>query len=102
MEKMKVALIGLRFNADKAVNTATINLPMYSKILSVTAKNDKPCLWVNFMAPSNYFFTKKAWREFQFVIVRCNYDEFEIDGHNYIATIEVDNNLFAIFYKKIQ
>ncbi len=109
MKKMKVALIGLKFNADEAVSTISINLPECSKFLSVYVKveNDEPCLWINYMAPSEHFdhgdgYAKKAWCNFQFVIVRCNYDEFEFDEHNYIATIEVGNDAFAIFYKKAE
>ena len=107
MKKMKVGLIGLRFNADKAVNTVAINLPECSKILSVSAKdeNNEPCLWVNYMALSEYFdhkvgYAEKAWSKFQFVIVRCDYGEFEFDEHKYISTIELGKDAFAIFYKK--
>ncbi len=101
MKKMEVTIIGLFFNVTEAVITIPVNLPKCSKILTafVKTKNINPCLWVNYMVPSD---AKEAYCKFQFVIVRCENDEFEFDEHNYIGTIDIGNDTFAIFYKKAE
>ncbi len=108
MKKMKIAQVKLKIDADKKVNTLEFNLPTCSKVLSVQSVNNGPLILFNFMAPSEWFSTDddssttNGSSRFQFIIVNCKYNDFEIDNHNYIDTITIDDDVFAVFYKKTE
>lgn len=106
MPKMKVATIGIKFDGNIESNVVSINLFKGTEILSVQAENNESTLWICFMSPSESFspHSKREDEAFQFIIAKCKctYAEIEIDDHKYIGNINVSNDTYAIFYKKVE
>ena len=100
MSKVKVAVLGMEFDSKKNLIEIPFNFPKSTEILSVQNKNSKNMLWISYMCPSAEFSCTENWHKFCFVIVKCNYTEVEIDNLQYIGTINVDDDSFAVFYKK--
>lgn len=100
MSKVKVAVLGMEFDSKKNLIEHTFNFPRGTEILSVQSKNGKNILWISYMFPASELSKPETWQKFCFVIVKCNYTEVEIDNHKYIGTITVDDDTYAIFYKK--
>lgn len=108
MSKMKFGCIGLKFDIKKDINECSINLPKAAKILSVCAKENDETMWISYMAPSEFFqkesrifTTYPGWTTFYFLICKCNYNaDINIDEYKYIDNINIDNDTFAVFYKK--
>ena len=100
MGKVKVAVLGMEFDSKKNLIEQSFNFPKGTEILSVQSKNSKNVLWISYMFPSSEFSSSETWQKFSFVIVKCNYTEVEIDKHKYIGTITVDDDSYAVFYKK--
>ena len=97
--KKIIAIIRLKFDSNKPINELNFKLPEESEILSVTTKNDESTIVITFMAKSEIF-NSNLWREYEFVVCKCNYTEFNFDSQEkYVGTINFENNLFAIFYK---
>lgn len=100
MEKMMVASLGINFDPKKTHQEYTLNLPQKAQILSISLKESaiEPTLWVQYMYPVPTELLQV--QEFSFVIVSCNYTKVTIDNHNYIGTINIDNNIFVVFCKE--
>ncbi len=105
MRKMIVASIGIAFDPDEKENTLSINFPKHAEILSVkeTEVDDNHFLKISFMYPAeNSLGESEVWHEFQFLITKCAYVNIEIDNHNYIGNIDVEDDTYAVFYKEMQ
>lgn len=99
-EKKIVTCIGLGFDVNKPINTLEIVLPEHLQILSVKTKDNKPNMWINYMATEESFRLNKPWSKLRFLIVKCSNTIIEMDdGMNYIGTLEVKDKMFAVFYK---
>ena len=99
-EKKIVTCIGINFDTNKPINTLEMVLPKRLQILSVKIKENKPCMWINYMAPKENFQCNKIWTKLRFFIVKCSHTPIEIDdGMNYIGTLEVNDDTFVTFYK---
>ena len=98
--KMMVSQIGFKLSKISKVIKLSINLPVDTKILSVSAEEeyDKHVFWNRFMAPSNDIF-ETGHREFHFIIVNCKYTEVEINKHKYIGNIDIEDETYAVFFE---
>jgi len=100
MNEMTVATIGLEFNPKEKFAVKIINLPKNAEIFSVKVKENNPTIWVTYMAPSENF--KLDYSEISFVICSCKYTQIEFDKHIYLGNIDINNDSYAVFYKKKQ
>lgn len=98
--KMMVAQFGFKLSKIGKIIKLSINLPVDTKILSVSAEKeyDEYVLWTRYIAPSNDIF-KTGHREFNFIIINCKYTEVEIDKHEYIGNIDIEDETYAVFFK---
>ena len=98
--KMMVSQIGFKLSKIDKVMELSINLPVDTKILSVSAEKeyDEYVPWAHYIAPSNDIF-KTGHREFNFIIVNCKYTEVEIDKHEYIGNIDIEDETYTVFFK---
>ena len=101
---MRVMSVGIKFDETKISQVVSINFANGSEILSVQVQNNEPILWVCFMSPSESFsqhFKKKA-EEFQLTIGKCGYADIEIDSLKYLSNVNIGDDTFAVFYKKVE
>ena len=98
--KMTVATIGINFDSNNPLNELKVRLPEVAKMLSAEIKEDPNTLWITFSAFTSIFEADDLWREYNFVVCKCNYTSFYFDDHKYINNITVNNESFAVFYNK--
>ena len=101
MEKMMVACVGINFDPKKIRQEYTLKLSPGTQILSISLKENaiEPTFWVQYMYPVVPP-QSLEWQEFSFVIVGCNHIKVTIDNHNYVGTINIDNDILVVFYKE--
>ena len=104
MKKKIVTMIGLSINTEKELNETTLTLPEGTEILSVSAKLN--AVWFTYMSPSDAFNNNKyrsnyPWKNYCFLIVKCNSVDIEIDEHKYIGNIDIEEDTYAVFYKAV-
>ena len=96
--KMTVGTMNLNFDSSKSIAELKLCMPENTSMLAVQLK-DENVLNINFMA-STEMFESDLWREYHFFICKCNYSTIDIVNHQFIGTVNVGNDVFAVFYEK--
>ena len=100
MTEMTIATIGFEFDPKDKFIVKTINFPKNTEIFSVKVKENNTTIWVAYMAPTENF--KLDYSEISFVICNCKYTQIDFDKHIYVGTIDINDDSYAVFYKKEQ
>lgn len=100
MNEVTIATIGLNFNPKEKLTVLPINLPKNAEFFSARVKDNNPTIWVTYAAPSENF--KLDFSEISFVICSCKYTQIEFDGHIYLGNIDINDDSYAVFYKRKQ
>lgn len=90
--------LNLTFKEDP-ITECIIPLPECSEILSVENPTDKNIVPIIFVAPTNMF-DSHLWSNYHFLIIKCNFSSFDCDDHKYVGTFSMDEDTFAVFWKK--
>lgn len=96
--KMTVTTTQLKFYPNSNINKLTIHLPYGAEILSVQSTNDQCTLSIIFMV-SNEMFNTDLWREYNFIICKCDYTDVDVTDYKYIGTVNGDNCPLVVFGK---
>ena len=99
---MKKTVTTTELVIDLTKNTSVIDntrFPECTEILSVQKNEETNKVSIVFAAPSNMF-DSHLWRNYTFVACKCSYDtEYDFDDHKYLDSIQIGNDIYAIFYK---
>ena len=97
--KKTVATTELIIDLTKSISVIDARFPECTEILSVQKKGETNKVSIVFAAPSNMF-DSHLWRDYTFVACKCSYNtEYDFDNHKYLDSIQIGNDIYAIFYK---
>ena len=96
MNEMTVANYKLNFDPTLECNEAIVDLPEESEVLSVEIRDNKPTLYINYMAPTENFEIDLSKR-IHFIICKREYTEVDVKRYRYIGNVNVGRTIFAVF-----
>ena len=96
MNSMTVAYSQLNFDTKKDCNQAILSFPEETEILSVEVRDNKSCLYINYMAPSENFEIDLS-KKVLFNICKCNFTEIDVKRNRYIGNVVIRGESFAVF-----
>lgn len=99
MNTMTVAHAELRFNPKVECCQTFISFPDETEILSVEVRENKPILYINYMAPTPNF-QINTFKKILFIICQCEYTEVDIQRHRYLGNVVLGQKSFAVFCNK--